>query len=190
MSSTSNGVVYKGNRTAPPPDNREPLNDYLISDYDAVKLEGLEADDGMGIMQCYALDYLGSNDTCIVTIDKDLDGIPGWHYNYVKRNLYWVTPTQADYFLKMQLITGDIADNVVGIKGMGPKKAAKFLADPNANVRDLYECQTDYDRNLMLLRILRELPPPEWLGKDSYLNLKSTLDSCTSLLTSKLEGST
>lgn len=189
MSDTSQGKGYKANRSSPPPEGRQELNEYLITDYDAVVLDGIEADDGMGIMQCHAMGNLGSNDTCIVTIDKDLDQIPGWHYNYVKRNLYWITPLQADEFLQTQLITGDVADNVYGIKGMGPKKAKKYL-DTGANVEDLYECKVQYQRNLILLRILREYPPPEYLGKDTYQSLRSTLDSCISSLTKQLEGNT
>ena len=189
MSTTSEGKEYKGNRTQPEPSCRQELNDYLVSDYDAVVLEGLEADDGMGIIQSYAMCNLGSNETCIVTNDKDLDQIPGWHYNHVKRRLYWVTPTEADKFLQTQLITGDVADNVEGIRGMGPKKAKKYL-DTGASPKDLYTCETTYYRNLMLLEILRSPPPQEYLGKEQYRTLKSTLDSCILLLTRTLEGST
>ena len=189
MSASSTGPKYKGNRDGSEPEHRQALNDYLISDYDAVVLDGVEADDGMGIVQSYAMDNFGDAHTCIVTNDKDLDQIPGWHYNYPKKKLYWVTQKQADHFLNVQMITGDVADNVMGIRGMGPKKAEKYLAT-NANVKDLYTCPLQYERNLILLRILRELPPPEYLGKGSYQNLKSTLDSCISLLTKSLVGST
>lgn len=189
MSSTSNGEVYKGNRKTDPPPYRQALNDYLVSDYDAVVLDGIEADDGMGIMQCYALDRYRDMHTCIVTNDKDLDQIPGWHYNYPKKNLYWVTQAQADHFLQVQLITGDVADNVHGIRGMGPKKAEKYITT-GADIKDLYSCPIQYERNLILLKILRELPPQEYLGKESYRNLRNTLDSCTSLLTRKLVGNT
>ena len=189
MSATSKGPDYKGNRTYEPPRIRDDLNRYLVTDYDGILLEGIEADDGMGILQSYAMDNLGSNDTCIVTIDKDLDQIPGWHYNYVKKSLYWVTPAQAERFLKTQMITGDVADNVFGIKGMGIKKANKYI-DTGASVKDLYTCPMTYERNLILLTILRTYPPPEYLGKVSYQNLKSTLDSCISSLTKSLEGST
>jgi len=200
VSKTSDGPAYKGNRKgAKIPQHLGQLRDYLISDYDAISLAGIEADDGMGILQCeaHSLGYL--NETCLVTTDKDLDQIPGWHYNL--KSLKYVTEEEADLFLYTQLITGDNADNVYGIRGMGPVKAKKYLEEnPHpSSILDLYVCQNlndpdegaqRYYRNKLLLAILRDYPQPELLGKDVHQSLISTLDSCISSLTRKLEEST
>jgi hypothetical protein len=116
---------YKGNRAAKPkpfylPDVRE----YLCYAWKAEVVEGREADDALGCAQYSAKD----KSTCIVAIDKDLNGIPGWHYNPVKEEHYYVTLAEADLFFYTQLLTGDRVDNIRGCDGIGEKKAAKLLA--------------------------------------------------------------
>jgi 5'-3' exonuclease len=67
-------------------------------------------------------------ETCICSIDKDLDQIPGWHLNFVKELKYEVTPQEGLRKFYHQLLTGDLAcDNIPGLKGIGPKKADKAL---------------------------------------------------------------
>ena len=63
----------------------------------------------------------------IVTIDKDLDQIPGLKYNFVKEIAYNITEDQADYNLAIQIMTGDSTDNIVGLPGIGAAKAAKAI---------------------------------------------------------------
>jgi 5'-3' exonuclease len=117
--------VYKGNRDP----NKKPkyykdLKEYFIQFWDAEVTDGIEADDAMGIEQWANTD----KSTVICTIDKDLDMIPGWHYNFVKDNLYYVTIEEANKFFLYQMLVGDKAvDNIPGIDGIGPKKAAKLL---------------------------------------------------------------
>jgi len=73
----------------------------------------------------------------IVHVDKDLNQLPGWHYNPVKQEEYFVTEDEGNYSFYLQLLTGDRTDNIVGLKGIGPVKAAKILGDSVA-VIDLY----------------------------------------------------
>jgi DNA polymerase-1 len=184
--------LYKANRKdAPRPQHGNDLRDYLSTDFGAVTTTGIEADDALGILQCHAHNNGFFNDTCIVSTDKDLDQIPGWHYNFTKRNLYWVTQDEADRALLLQLITGDVSDNVPGIRGMGPKKAAKYIDQGEGSLEELY-CE-DLERlkqNRLLLTILREMPSQELIGKDLYPTLKTTLDSSMSSLIKSLEEST
>lgn len=97
----------------------------------------IEADDTMGIVQSGSED-----DSIIVTVDKDLLQIPGKMYNPVKQTFHETTPEQGwDLFLT-QWLTGDSVDGYPGLKGIGPKKAEKILADADDPVRtivDLYE---------------------------------------------------
>ena len=65
--------------------------------------------------------------TVIATIDKDLDNTPGWHYNWNKGEMYWVSEGEATKKFYTQLLTGDKVDNIQGIPGIGPKKAEKVL---------------------------------------------------------------
>jgi 5'-3' exonuclease len=83
-----------------------------------------EADDMMGYMQYNALNR--GELTCIATIDKDLDMIPGAHFNFHRKQFYYVEHDDADRFFYYQLITGDSTDNIGGIPKMGPKKAEAF----------------------------------------------------------------
>jgi len=86
-----------------------------------------EADDYCYI---YAWEALDSGKCPIVChIDKDLNMIPGWHYNFKKKETYFVSPESAYIFLMTQILTGDAADNIKGLPKVGPVKAANLLKD-------------------------------------------------------------
>ena len=53
--------------------------------------------------------------------------IPGWHYNFRKQQKYFTTVEQSDYYFYKQMLTGDRVDNIIGIYGIGDKKAEKLL---------------------------------------------------------------
>ena len=61
-----------------------------------------------------------SGDAIAVTIDKDLKGVPGWHYNPDKDECpNYVDDAEADKFLAFQLIKGDSTDGIPGLPGKG-----------------------------------------------------------------------
>ncbi len=64
-----------------------------------------------------------------MSIDKDLDMIRGWHYNFVKDKKYLIEDHDAIKHFYTQILTGDRVDNIIGLKGVGPKKAEKILED-------------------------------------------------------------
>jgi len=112
--------VYKGNRDPlHRPHWYDEIREYLKSVWKAEEEEHLEADDILANLQ--------SNNTCIVTTDKDLDQIDGWHYNWVKDMLYEVSLDQAVHNKYVQILTGDSTDNIEGIPGMGPVGAEERL---------------------------------------------------------------
>ena len=111
---------YKGNRKAPKPLYYHEIREYLIKRYDAQVVSGQEADDAMA----QASD---TKQTVIVTIDKDLDMVPGWHYNFVKKKKYYVSRTKAYRHFCKQMLVGDSVDNIPGVRGVGPVKAEKIL---------------------------------------------------------------
>ncbi len=89
-------------------------------------IEGQEADDAIGI-RAYEMEDV--EDYIIMSIDKDLDMIRGWHYNFIKNTKYLINDQEAIKHFYTQILTGDRVDNIVGLKGVGPKKAEKILQD-------------------------------------------------------------
>ncbi len=123
---------YKGLRK----ENKRPfhyhaLRDYVSKTYDVTLCIGKEADDGLSQAQ--------TEDTVIVSIDKDLLQVPGWHYNFRKNEYYFITPFQGAYNLYTQVLTGDNADNIPGLPGVGPVTAKKILKDCKT-IDNLHNC--------------------------------------------------
>jgi 5'-3' exonuclease len=73
-------------------------------------------------------EQLGDN-TLIVHTDKDLDQIPGNHFNYKKPEFYDISEDTAQLNLWTQVITGDSIDNIVGLKNYGRVKAGNILGN-------------------------------------------------------------
>lgn len=116
-------VPYKGNRAKlKKPVHLPALRTYLVEEWNADMADGQEADDSISIRAT----TLG-DDGIIVSLDKDFDQVQGWHYNFVKEDLYYVTAEEGLLNFYMQFLTGDLIDNIVGVKGIGPVKANKLL---------------------------------------------------------------
>ena len=88
-------------------------------------IEGQEADDAIGI-KAYEMN---DDEYIIYTIDKDLDMIRGWHYNFVKKDKYFIKEEDTMRIFYKQVLTGDRTDNIVGLKGIGPVKAERILKE-------------------------------------------------------------
>lgn len=124
---------YKGNRDkAEKPVYYDMAKVYWTEKSTGVSV-GEEADDVLGIMANYLQKANWSPVVC--SIDKDLDMIPGRHYNWDKQLLYEVDADTADWWFWMQMLMGDTADNIPGVKGYGPKKAEKALEDLTPKAR-------------------------------------------------------
>jgi 5'-3' exonuclease len=61
--------------------------------------------------------------------DKDLRQIPGKLYDYHKGIMEEISEQEAVHNLRMQMLCGDVTDNVKGIPGMGDVKATKYLKE-------------------------------------------------------------
>ena len=128
---------YKGNRVQPKPLHYAAIRDYLRGHWGAVDTNGIEADDALGICQ--------DSTSCIATIDKDLNMIPGYHYNWKKDEFYEIDAPAAIRFFYKQLLTGDSVDNILGLPGIGPVKAEKILGSAYLP-EDLYwKCVCAYE---------------------------------------------
>ena len=128
---------YKGSRSAKPVDEvlaerRKDLNEYAYS-LGHFQSDNCEADDVVSIWAQEALDA-GEN-YVIAHIDKDIDMVEGWHYNFTKETLYYIDADKGWYKMCLQMLTGDSTDNIQGLRGVGPKTAQKMLADvPRADM--------------------------------------------------------
>lgn len=116
---------YKGNRKATEkPIHLSVTRGYLTDNYGAITSSGEEADDLIA-KEAAALNY-----HCVVaSIDKDMLQIPCWHYNFGRGEWSKVEPFQGIKFFYSQILTGDRADNIVGLNGIGPVKAEKLLSN-------------------------------------------------------------
>ena len=120
---------YKGNRTGRKPEYYDDIRNWLVQYKGAQISDGIEADDVLSICQ------YNRDNTVIVSIDKDLDMVPGDHYNWVSNTLYTISPLEGARNFWTQMITGDTVDNIKGIPGLGKVKASKHLA----GCKDFYE---------------------------------------------------
>lgn len=182
---------YKGNRDP----NHKPhwyqdIRTYLIRKYNANIIDGQEADDAMGILQYQ--DYMSTYkksmglifeekdrmtaNIIICSIDKDMNMIPGWHYNFKEGRKYWIDEKQAIKNFYLQLLTGDKTDNIIGIPGIGPVKAAWLLEDCNTEVDMYWKCFKSYedyygddkvvDSNMSVEDILNENAQLLWIRRE------------------------
>lgn len=152
---------YKGNRKDfQRPKHYDALRAYLQR-LGAELVEGQEADDAIAIKA-------QEGPYWIVSIDKDFDQVPGWHYNFVKKEKYYVTEEEGLRNFYTQILTGDRVDNIIGIKGVGPVKAEKILKDCTTE-REYYDaCVKAYDGDIArvtengVLLWLRRYPNQLW----------------------------
>ena len=140
---------YKGGRKLDKPLYYNSIRAYLVGVYNAFVAIGCEADDEMAIEQTRR-SQLDPNSTIICTRDKDLRQVPGWHYG-------WECGRQGEFgpifydnigsiildrsksqpkivgggfaFFCSQLLTGDVVDNIGGLKGFGPVKVYDALGN-------------------------------------------------------------
>lgn len=125
---------YKGNRDElHKPKYYSEIKTYLIHNYGAVLVDGRESDDALGCHQFAHPD----RSTCIVSIDKDLNMIPGYHYNWVKEDFYNVSMLDANLMFYRQMLEGDRTDNIPGIRGVGPKTVDKLFKEYNNDLEKI-----------------------------------------------------
>jgi 5'-3' exonuclease len=153
---------YKANRTAPKPVHLEALREYALDKQNAeLAPDTLEADDALGINQ--------TDDTMIVSLDKDLLMVPGKHFSWEIKGKGWTKPDKfftQDAIGGMRLffeqcLKGDTADNIKGIEKIGDKRAKALLADCVTEqemfdtVRDAYSNDDEFIMNASVLWIMQ-----------------------------------
>jgi 5'-3' exonuclease, N-terminal resolvase-like domain len=160
---------YKGNRSAPKPKHLQLIRDYLVSAWDFQVSKGQEADDSIAIAHVE-----NEYKSIIASIDKDFLQLPGNHWNFVKKEMVFVSKEEALKNFYRQVLTGDRVDNIIGLKGIGPVKADKILRECESAAEMYSACVQAYGsaerviENARLLWLRREAnqlwqPPTEGL---------------------------
>jgi 5'-3' exonuclease len=135
-------------------DSRSDLYDglkrYFSNRHNVTNCNGFEADDILRIWKEEAT--LNNEEVIICSIDKDLNCIPGVHYDIRKKLVYSVSEKEADKFYWIQLLTGDTVDNIPGLPKVGPVKANKLLEG----------CDTHEECKLKVVEAYKEVYGKEW----------------------------
>ena len=118
---------YKGNRKSEKPEFYYDLSQYVRTHWEAQMAIGEEVDDVVARKWKEYTDE--GKQCCIVSIDKDYLQLPALIYNYNirKRGFREVSEEEAERNFWLQMLTGDSADNVKGVPGIGIVKAKKHL---------------------------------------------------------------
>lgn len=131
---------YKGNRDpSHKPVHAAEIKAMMRREFNCIVSDGVEADDDIGT-EHYEAWMRDPYSTVIATIDKDLDMIPGLHYNFVTKEQKYIEPDEGLWYFYRQLLMGDTVDNIPGIPGLGPVKATKLLPPIGSPEVDLFDC--------------------------------------------------
>ena len=176
---------YKGHRPTEKPHYYNHIRNFLIEQRGAQEVTGMEADDALSIEQHKWLkenpgqtkqepNGNRAGHTVICSRDKDLDMVPGWHYNWGAGNqkeqpMWWQDEISGLRCFFKQLLTGDPVDNIPGLFGVGRSSSLLDVLDVLDNVSDMYNhCLDQYEKrfgsyaeqflieNARLLWMLRE----------------------------------
>jgi hypothetical protein len=153
---------YKGNRKdMVKPVHYQAVRDYLEMHYDAEMVTGMEADDKVSIEAWKSWRDPSLPATVVATIDKDLDQIPGKHYDYKKHVFYSVDPLDGELFFYAQVLAGDATDHIRGLHRWGLKRALSY-------VNSVYEELTIEDDQEWRTGMWQSIVDEYTLARDKY----------------------
>jgi len=135
---------YKGNRdNLVKPPYYDELRTHLVTKHKAKTYQKWEADD-TACMSMAVSNAKPDTIAILAAIDKDLEQQEGRHINPNKKaeGVYVVDSFTGWYSFYKQMIMGDVADNILGIPGVGEKKAIKLL-EPCKTINDLFQVTWD-----------------------------------------------
>lgn len=111
-------------------ESKAEIIEYLINSNENVYYSNVyEADDLIAY-------YSKPMNTICVSGDKDLKQIEGFHFDYNKvkngdfkvyKGLSYTSKQEGKHLMLKQLLTGDVSDNIKGVKGIGEVKSEKLL---------------------------------------------------------------
>lgn len=129
---------YKGNRAQEKPIHYEAVRSYFAGRSEIVS--GMEADDAIGVRSTQL-----AGAAIIASIDKDMNMLPGRHYDWGKGIRFTISEDDAQLFFMAQVIAGDSTDNIQGIPGWGLKGALKELRRVNSRSNRWAVVRAAYD---------------------------------------------
>ena len=130
---------YKGNRKDTEKPKHLPFaRQHLTDKWSAITSEGCEADDLIAEIATFI------PDCAIASQDKDFNTVEGWKYNFVTDTWRYDTKETALEFFYEQILTGDRADNIVGIYRVGPVKARKIMKGWSTEKELFDRCVEEY----------------------------------------------
>ena len=132
---------YKGHRMKRKPLGYKRLVNYCRKNHNFKLIEGLEADDTIGIEATRH----ANPSNIIVSPDKDLKQIPSVLWNLTD-DVVEITKEEGDRWHLVQSLSGDPTDGYSGCPGIGVKRATELL-DKNENQWEAV-CKAYRDRGL------------------------------------------
>lgn len=163
---------YKGNRDPlDKPVLLAEVREYLVKNKGAVVVDGEEADDAIG--KRLTAPHAKGIVPVACSMDKDLDMLPGAHYNWVKEHAYVVNELEGWRHFFKQMLTGDSTDNIPGLHKVGPKTAEKVLRDyksPDTMWAGVFQqwfnrYGSRYNEHLGLKEALQEIADLLWIRR-------------------------
>ena len=153
---------YKANRVGPKPVFLKEARDHLESNYGAVISVNCEADD---LISTEVMNN-DPNTTVIASVDKDFQTVSCWWFNFPKGEFKFSTEWDASMFFYEQVLTGDRVDNIIGLHGIGPKKAQKILEGSSSEEELFQKCVDAYDGDIdRVVENARLLHLQRWEGQ-------------------------
>lgn len=133
---------YKANRPKESPKWWAFVKEYLISEFNAIPVDGIEVDDAVNITR------LALGDSFICAIDKDLLCKKGTHYNWSKNE--WVTTTEMQEHKKFwtDMIAGQSGDGVKGLPGKGPKFVENTFGNEEIDPSKVLKCYIEHYKDV------------------------------------------
>jgi len=101
-----------------------PAIEYCKENFSSIIEPTLEADDVIGIHTSQDSEIV---QRVIVSDDKDLLTVPGWHWDDDLSTIFFQPLQTANWYFLKQTLTGDATDNYKGCPKVGPKTAEKIL---------------------------------------------------------------
>lgn len=172
---------YKANRAnLVKPRHLEEVRQFLVREHGALISDNCEADDMMAIAQSA---QTAREPTTIVSLDKDMLQVPGWHYSWRieggKPEKRWVkdaihqeiSPIEGFRKFYYQMLVGDTTDNIKGANGVGKVKAAALLAHEDLDEWDMFNIvRAQYSNDIEMLMNGEVI----WLQRNVGETFKST----------------
>lgn len=157
---------YKETRPEEKPFWHAGVFNYLRDNRNTIVVDGMEADDAITIAHMENLHFKEAMDiwregeeirieqwdaywrsrfagTIICSRDKDFKQVSGWHYSWPswkqeEQVPYWITPIEGSRFFYQQLLTGDTADSIPGLYGVGERSVHVARVGEMDNELDMF----------------------------------------------------